>query len=210
YSFTGGSDGGFPDANVIFDAAGNLYSTTQSGGAFGHGTVFRLTPSTGGGWTESVLYSFAGGSDGSEPFTGLIFDSAGNLYGTTAYGGSSGVGTVYELSPISGGAWQETIVHNFNYSATDGAYPVGGLTIDAAGNLYGLTSSGGSGGYGIAYEFSPSGGGTWAEAILYNFGFTVSGTFPVGNVIFDAAGNLYGATAESGTAGLGLVFELSQ
>ena len=174
----------------------------------GHGTAFRLAPSTGGGWTESVLYSFAGGADGSEPFSGLVFDSLGNLYGTTAYGGPNGSGTVFELSPISGGGWQETVLYAFS-GGSDGGYLPAGLTIDAAGNLYGLAGLGGSAGGGVAFELSPSGGGVWTETILYNFAYANSGAFPVGNAIFDTRGNLYGTTYGSGTGGLGLVFELS-
>ena len=208
YNFTGGSDGGLPLANVVFDSAGNLYGTSQSGGSMGHGTVFRLAPSTGGGWTESVLYSFAGGSDGSEPFSGLVFDSAGNLYGTTAYGASFGRGTAFELSPISGGGSQEILLHTFT-GGSDGGYPAGGLTIDAAGNVYGLAGEGGTPDGGVAFELSPSGGGAWTQTILYNFAYDNSGYSPSGSPIFDTQGNLYGTTYSSGTGGLGLVFELS-
>src|ERR1039458_7566385 len=122
-----GTDGTSPRAGLIFDAAGNLYGTTEQGGAYSHGTVFELTPAAGGGWTEQVLHNFNNnGTDGTNPYAGLIFDSAGNLYGTTA----------------AGGGWTEKVLHSFGNS-TDGQYP-NGLIFDAAGNLYGTTWEGGT------------------------------------------------------------------
>ena len=157
YQFTGGSDGSNPGGNLTFDRAGNLYGTTPYGGAFGQGTVFKLTPSN-GGWTESVLHSFTGGSDGEQPNGGVILDEAGNLYGTTWEGGGSGCwgpgcGTVFQLTP-SGSGWKENILYSFQYG-TDGGYPIGGLIFDPSGNLYGTTTSGGSGGGGTVFELSP-------------------------------------------------------
>jgi len=134
YSFTGHADGGMPSASLTMDAAGNLYGTTPIGGAHGFGEVIELSPTTGGGWTETVLYSFAGGSDGATPdFADVIFDKAGNLYGTTFGGGAHSFGTVFELTP-SGSGWLETVLYSFGGGA-DGSNPYSGLVIDPWGNL---------------------------------------------------------------------------
>ena len=140
-----GMDGGFyPEAGLILDPEGNLYGTSSAGGTYGYGTVFELTPAQGGGWTQTVLYSFMFGRDGAYPQGGLIFDAVGNLYGTTPYGGTYGYGTVFELSPVAGGGWTETVLYSFNdNNGTDGVYPEAGLIFDAAGNLYGTTLVGG-------------------------------------------------------------------
>jgi uncharacterized repeat protein (TIGR03803 family) len=215
-----GQDGRLPQAGLIFDAAGNLYGTTEGGGtgsncgAFGCGTVFELTPAAGGGWTETVLYSFGGSPDGADPLAGLIFDAAGNLYGTTGAGGTYDYGTVFELTPAAGGGWTETVLHNFNYNVTDGYYPYAGLILDAAGNLYGTTSQGGTYGYGwgTVFELTPAAGGGWTEKVLHSFPDYngTDGTSPYAGLIFDAAGNLYGTTSQGGTYIFrGTVFELT-
>ncbi len=158
YSFTGricgqSPDGAGPVAGVTFDSAGNLYGTTECGGAYGRGTVFKLTRNSGGTWTESVIYAFQGGNDGANPIASVIFDGAGNLYGTTAYGGRLTDGTIFKLTP-SHDSWTETTLYTFSYS--DGASP-GSVIFDGAGNLYGTTSSGGLYGPagGVAFEFTP-------------------------------------------------------
>src|ERR1035438_1221071 len=145
-----GTDGWRPEAGLIFDAAGNLYGTTSQGGSSGVGTVFELTPATGGTWTEKVLHSFGGGADGGYPEAGLILDAAGNLYGTTQWGGTSTVGAVFELTPAAGGTWTEKVLHSFLNDGTDGVNPVAGLIFDGAGNLYGTTYQGGT--YGRSEE----------------------------------------------------------
>jgi uncharacterized repeat protein (TIGR03803 family) len=149
WDFTDGLDGGKPAGALVFDKAGNLYGTTEIGGKYDKGTVFKLAPTVRGQWKESVLHSFKGGtSDGNYPYSTLIFDAAGNLYGTTYDGGSSscagyGCGTVFKLTPISGGRWKEKILYAFTGS-TDGAHPDrGSLVMDASGNLYGTTVLGG-------------------------------------------------------------------
>jgi uncharacterized repeat protein (TIGR03803 family) len=158
-----GRDGEFPQAGLIFDAAGNLYSTTLYGGdgtfcgGDGCGIVFELTRNAGGGWTEKVLHSFTNdGTDGHNPYAGLALDAAGNLYGTTSGGGAYGGGTVFELSPTTGGGWTETIAYSFNTNGVDGQGPLAGLIFDAAGNLYGTTIYGG-GVYneGSVFEITP-------------------------------------------------------
>jgi uncharacterized repeat protein (TIGR03803 family) len=151
-----GNDGLQPWASLILDAAGNLYGTTSQGGAycapFGCGTVFELSPSEGGGWTETVLHSFNNdGHDGEDPVAPLILDPAGNLYGTTTYGGTGLYGTVFELSHRAGG-WIETVLCNFG---DDNGVIFGGVVMDRAGDLYGNTEGGGLYGYGTAFELTP-------------------------------------------------------
>jgi uncharacterized repeat protein (TIGR03803 family) len=205
-----GMDGENPYAGLIFDAAGNLYGTTSDGGTSNSGTLFELTPAAGGTWTEKVLHSFSGGADGTHPYAGLIFDAAGNLYGTTDLGGAYGYGTVFELTPAAGGTWTEKVLHNFNNDGTDGIEPLAPLIIDAAGNLYGTTYQGGAyNSYGTVFELTPAAGGTWTEKVLHSFGSGTDGLIPYGGLIFDAAGNLYGTTAYGGTNDLGTVFELT-
>ena len=153
HSFGSNTDGTYPWASLTFDAAGNLYGTTVAGGIHTFGTVFELSPQQGGGWTEKVLRSFnASGGDGYEPYAGLILDAAGNLYGTTYYGGIHDFGTAFELSPREGGGWTEKVLHSFNNNGSDGADPYAGLIFDAAGNLYGTTSFGGIHGGGTVFE----------------------------------------------------------
>jgi uncharacterized repeat protein (TIGR03803 family) len=219
HSFTG-ADGWEPDAGLIFDATGNLYSTTYVGGAYGQGVVFKLTPNPDGTWTESVLYSFTGGADGGYPEAGLIFDAAGDLYGTTAFGGSATCpggdecGVVFKLAPNPDGTWTESVLHSFTGGA-DGANPFAGLIFDAAGNLYCTTVGGGDstacpslGGCGVVFKLSSSSSG-WSETVLHTFiGF---GANPYAPVIFDRAGNLYGTTLLGNPAfDDGLMFEITR
>ncbi len=168
HSFGNGEDGIYPFAGLVFDAAGNLYGTTNSGGIHncdtyppGCGMVFELSPKQGGGWTKKVLPSFDYW-DGAYPTTGLIIDAAGNLYGTTPFGGIHGCfggglncGTVFELSPNGSGGWTEKVLHSFNQNGTDGFYPYSNLIFDAAGNLYGTTYAGGIHNYGTVFEITP-------------------------------------------------------
>ena len=211
YRFTGGSDGGNPFSTVTFDRAGNIYGTTISGGTHGLGTVFELSPAGGGTYTETVLYNFAGGNDGANPYDGVVFDTAGNLYGTTQFGGGatvcqSGCGTVFELSP-SGGGWTETVLYRFQ-GASDGQYPSAGVAIDSAGNLYGNTDEPqmGQGGNGpnTIYELSPN-GSNWTYTRL----FAGAGGDGHGRVVLDSSGNLYDVLQTAGVFGYGQVFELA-
>jgi len=200
YRFTEGA-GGWPVGDLVFDQAGNIYGTTYLPG----GVVYELTPS-GGGWTESVLYSFSG-SDGQSPESGLIFDSAGNLYGTTYAGGLSGVGTVFEMSPLGGG-WTEKVLYSFQ-GGSDGAAPFAGLIFDPSGNLYGATSNGGQGGGGTVFKLTPS-GGSWTYSLIYSFaGNKYNYCGPLGTLVMDGVGNLYGTTYCDGAYGLGNVFKLT-
>jgi uncharacterized repeat protein (TIGR03803 family) len=209
YSFQGGSDGEQPVAGLRFDSAGNLYGTASFGGLFSYGIVFELTPAASGEWTESILHAFGSVNDGRSPTTPLVFDSVGNLYGTTEYGGSSSNGIVFELTPGSQQSWSETILHNFAGN-TDGSVPIGPLSFDGAGNLYGTTVSGGApGGAGTVFELEPNGNGTWSERVLHSFGATSTDGLNPNGVVFDSAGNLDGSTGGGGSAGYGTVFQLA-
>jgi len=204
-------DGATPRSGLVLDAAGNLYGTTSAGGAYSGsvgGVVFELTPHPGGTWTEAVLHSFGNGKDGAGIFiSGLVFDSAGNLYGTTSGGGTTsrsicpdGCGAVFELSPGPNGQWTEKVLYEFCSQAdcADGSQPLGGVTLDSSGNLYGTTNLGGTPAqhlYGTVFELSPGEAGQWVETVLYMFqGGTTDGTNPQAGVILDKSGNLYGTT----------------
>jgi hypothetical protein len=146
-----GSGGDNPNCGLLFDAAGNLYGTTFYAGAHGYGNVFELVPTAGGGWEERILHQFTGGKDGANPFAGLTFDGAGNLYGTATGGGADGYGVIFELLPQSGGGWNERVLHAFTGS---GGETPNGVIFDAAGNLYGSTWAG-TGNGGVVYEITP-------------------------------------------------------
>jgi len=189
---------------VTFDNAGNIYGTTSYGGGtrcnYGScGTVYKLTPN-GSGWRETVIYRFTGGSDGANPEAGIIFDDAGNMYGTTSTGGI-GCGTVYKLTPSDSG-WVENILYRFSRE-NDGCGAYAGLTLDAAGNLYGATYGEGPRGGGTLFELSPS-GGNWAFRVLYAF----SDLGPTDSPTIDPAGNLY-STNDTDPSGYGSVFKLT-
>jgi uncharacterized repeat protein (TIGR03803 family) len=200
-------DGAAPIGNLISDSNGNLYGATSSGGSSSDGgMIFELSPKVGGGWTEKILYPFTGNGGGTAPTGSLIFDSNGNLYGTAS-------NIVFELSPQSGGVWTEKVLYTFNGGETDVSAPNGGLIFDKSGNLYGTSSSGGAyDAYGTVYELSPpeSGTGPWTEQILHSFNNNfVDGYRPLGSLIFDPNGNLYGTTSYGGANGQGTVFELT-
>ena len=175
------------------------------------GTAFELKREAGGIWKERVLHSFINnGTDGANPLSGLVFDASGNLYGTTEFGGTFGSGTVFELSPNAIGGWTEKVLHSFSNNGTDGFYPYREVILDGAGNLYGTTTAGGFAGDGIAFELSPDGSGGWTEKVLHTFANNgTDGVEPICGLIFDTAGNLYGTTAQGGTAAAGTVFEIT-
>jgi uncharacterized repeat protein (TIGR03803 family) len=205
-----GPDGAVPWGSLILDASGNLYGTTAGGGAHDGGTVFELTPTVSGGWAVKVLYSLVPGADGNYSYAAVVFDSSGNLYATTASGGTYNYGTVFELKPTLSGSWAEKTLHDFNSNGVDGFSSTAGLIVDASGNLYGTTQSGGLNGQGTVFELSPSPDGAWMETILHNFSDTTAdGGYPCGALALDASGNLYGTTNEGGLSNDGTVFELT-
>jgi uncharacterized repeat protein (TIGR03803 family) len=211
-----GTDGQNPFVGLT-EHAGAFYGTTHGGGPNLIGTVYAIKQIN-GAWKEKVLHAFTGGVDGNEPAARIIFDSAGNLYGTTLYGGTPGLGngTVYRLSQQNG-KWNETVLYAFQGQlggGHDGSIPGGGLIFDAAGNLYGTTGAGGANSTGTVFKLTPS-GNTWIETVIYNFAGKPDGIGPIGELIADSAGTLYGVTNSGGTntntnsAGGGTIFELS-
>jgi len=225
YGLTG-STGWYPSGTTpIFDAKGNLYATTAFGGnggcspyggygCYGLGVVFELSPNGDGTWTEAVLHKFAGGKDGENPVCPLVFDAAGNLYGTTYGGGAYGKGNVFKLTPNGNGTWTLHVLHQFT-GGKDGGMPLGGVIFDAAGNLYGTTNQGGVSGYGVVFKLTPTLTGGWHETVLHAFqdrpgaypggGLNIAG----GTLVFDGSGNLYGTTSGDGTTTFGTVFEIT-
>jgi len=207
YNFSGGADGGIPtNGGLVFDQEGNLYGATENFGAYGYGVVFKLSPSSGGGWTENVLHSFAETeSDGGGP-TSVVVDRKGNLYGTTTQGGAYRFGTAFQLTPSSQGAWTETILHDFG-NGLDGAHPVSGVIV-AAGRLFGTTEYGGHYGLGAVYALTHAGNQV-KETLLDNFtSINGDGFAPQSVVTFDEVGNLYSTTYGGGADEYGTVFEL--
>jgi uncharacterized repeat protein (TIGR03803 family) len=203
-----GTDGVGPYSGVVFDAAGNLYGTTIGGGIYAYGTVYELTPRTGGGWRQMILHNFED-ADGQEPRGGVILDGLGNLYGTTLHGGTFFNGVAFELSPQTDGPWTEIVLHSFGGSG-DGFIPDSGPIFDQAGNLDGTTDLGGAFGLGgTAFELTPAAGGSWTETVMYSFGNGTDGCCPLAGLTLDASGNLYGTTLGGGTAGFGTAFELT-
>jgi len=238
YKFPGGDNGAFPQSGVIFDAAGNLYGTTQFGTAYeaspaqggwteqgiynvggelqagfvmdsagnlytaGNNQVMQFMPFE-GGWIKNILYIFSGDDNGTAPAGGVIFDSAGNLYGSTTHGGTLGGGTIFELSP-SGGGWTLSTLCNL---AGNGG-PQSSLTMDAAGNLYGTTEYDGHFGGGSVFEATPN-GNNWTCTDLHSFQQEGNGVAPLGGVTLDAGGNLYGTTSEGGSHGSGTIWEIT-
>ena len=201
YSFSDGTDGGQSYSKLVGDSDGNGYGTTAVGGdltacgGVGCGVIFKLRRSG----QYHVLYTFEGDADGANPWSGLLRDSAGNLYGTTEAGGTAGFGTVFKLAPTG----QKTTLYNFQ-GGLDGAYPFGELVADRRGNLYGTTYKGGSVGVGTVYRVSPSG-----ETVLYSFQGGGDGKNPYAGLVRDEAGNLYGTTYGDGIFNYGTVFKLS-
>jgi len=240
YSFQGGTDGDLGIGNLTFDAAGNLYGATEYGGGFGTcnapfyqncGTIFKLSPpkTKGGIWTEKVLYSFKGGTDGANPNGGLIFGKDGAIYGTTFFGGGVylygqlelgcqgaggvGCGAVFQLEPsqAADSTWSENVLYRFQGSPEDGAAPSAGLAVDRDGNLYGTTLGGGPTGGGTLFQLVPSKvpGWPWHEIGIFRF-TGASGDLPTGPVILDGQGGIYGTASADGPYSEGSIFRLSR
>ena len=214
YSFSGGADGAFPLGGVIVDDAGNLYGTASEGGLLsdcdgaGCGVVFEVSSGIAGGWTQTTLHGFAE-IEGALPSSGLIFGANRTLYGTTVEGGTNGYGTVFEVAPFQGG-WTETTLHSFSDQESA---PAGGLTLNH-GRLFGMTMLGGTRNAGTVFELSRTKSGA-VESIVHNFSGRSGGTIPIGSVVFDERGNLYGSASEGGNSGCdsnqgcGAIFELT-
>ena len=219
HSFSG-YDGSSPISALTFDSSGNLFGTTLEEGANSNcyeaacGTVFELLRTSNGGWIEKTIHNFANdGADGYGPTSGVIVDAAGNLYGTTQYGGgstacSNGCGVVFKFSPGPGGRWTETILHSFQ--GPEGDFPMAPLTL-YAGALYGTTEGGGTDGAGTVFQLSSTGNGGWTYTVLHSFLVNgVDGYYPLfGALIRDSSGNLYGTTYEGGSDFYGAVYELT-
>ncbi len=203
YSPPGETFGVLPVNGVVSDSAGNLYGVFQRGGPYGPGAVYGLSDS-GSGWTEQTIYGFTDGSDGAGP-SGVIVDPSGDLYGATTYGGAGQGGTIFKLSH-GGGGWSFTTLYNINGTGPCGVRDT--LTLDSAGNLYGTTYCDGAYGYGSIFELTPS-GGSYAFTDLHDFTNGDDGSYPNGNLVLDAQGNLYGTTFGGGADGGGVVFEVT-
>lgn len=206
HSFGNPGDGAGLFGALTPGAGGIVYGISEAGGSYNGGIAFELTPAPGGAWNETILHSFpANSADGYNSVGNLIRDKFGNLYGTTEWGGTNGMGTVFELSP-SNGQWSETILCSLEFS--DGGSPYGGLALDARGDVYGVTIS-------EVFELSPSSDGTWTKTVIHTFNGSPDGWFPNGNLVFDKSGNLYGTASAGGNTttcgqnGCGIVFELS-
>jgi uncharacterized repeat protein (TIGR03803 family) len=200
HQFGNTGDGSRPLHSVVLDSAGNAYGTTSGGGEYGYGSVFQLVHS-GSGWTENVLYNFAG-DIGNAPSNGVILDPAGNLYGATMQSRSSGP-VIFELSP-SGGSWQLSVL----YTLPGGDNILGNMVFDSQGNLYGVTEGGGAFGPGMIFKLTPSGGG-WNFTDLYDFTGGNDGGNPSGDLTMDASGTLYGTTQNDGVGYSGTVWKLA-
>jgi uncharacterized repeat protein (TIGR03803 family) len=194
-------DGNFPVGPLTADGRGNLYGAAVAGGTYSAGAIFELSPEANGTWTEKVIYSFTGGSDGASPYGGVVFDAMGNLYCTPSIGGADGFGTVLELVLGADGSWTDKTLHTFT-GKDDGASPYSGVTFDTAGNLYGMASSGPKD-YGVLFQLAPQSNGTWTERIIYSFTGGNGGLESDGDVVIDKQGNLY-------TAGIYSVLKFTQ
>jgi uncharacterized repeat protein (TIGR03803 family) len=213
YDFRGGNgDGSGPQ--VVLAADGAVFGATEEGGPANSGIVFQLRPSPTfprtalAPWNETVLYSFEGGSDGATPGSPPIFDSAGNLYGTTVSGGGEDAGTVYELVPSDQG-YAEQVLYRFSDPGPSGSNPAAGLVADSSfTNLYGVAAYGGSIGFGTVFRLTKT-GSNWTESVLYNFHGGADGAEPFTGLALDSSGNLYGAAARGGSGGGGTIFKLT-
>ena len=200
HSFAGKSDGNAPYAGVAFDSHGNLLGTTYGGGSAGLGIVYRLSPQSSGSWKETILHVFQGqsASDGAEPFSGVLLDKSGNIYGAASAGGTFNYGAVFEL--VAANKFSSTLLHSFNLDNKDGTFP-NGIIFDLKGNLLGTTQGAGQNdGNGTVFKLTRGTNG-WTETVLFTFQGSADGTYPNTSLFRDTAGNLYGATIWGGTLG---------
>jgi uncharacterized repeat protein (TIGR03803 family) len=211
YNF--GPTGKFPFGGLIFDAAGSLYGTTKSGGTAGLGSVYRLSLGKNGTWKATALYSFLGNADGKTdgkaPYGAVVFDGQGNLYGTTKAGGRFNGGIVFQLQPSLKTTWTERVLTNGGAGHGGGKQFLSDVVFDASGRLYGTGAGGGAFTSGVVYRLTPRATGTWTNEVLYAFTGLNDGGTPMGGVVLDAKGNIFGTTYTGGEAGNGAVFEIT-
>jgi uncharacterized repeat protein (TIGR03803 family) len=216
YSFGGKPDGAGPEGSLIVDRAGNLYGVTGFGGTFDCGSIFELSPNTDGSWTEQVLYSFRGTTDGAGP-QGVSLAVNGDLYGVAESGGeitdrycklANGCGVAFKLKKNPDGSWSHRTLHTFTGPPLDGYHPLSNLTLDGHGNIYGVTLGGGTQGYGIVFKLDAAGN----ETILHSFD-GIDGLDPESGLVMDANGNLFGTTVGGGNSscsnGCGTIFKIT-
>jgi uncharacterized repeat protein (TIGR03803 family) len=207
HTFTGGADGSSGSAGRMLLSHGSLYGAATTGGLYGAGVIFELTPTPVGEWDLRTLYSFHGQPDGSFPYGALLRAASGKWYGTTYYGGRNGIGAVYELAPRPTGEWRERVIYSFQ-NGSDGNSPISNLVSDAAGNLYGTTSEGGLGS-GTIFKLTPGGGGQWTESVVHAFEGPPDGGFSYNGMVVDPFGNFYGATVHGGIADDGSIYQFT-
>jgi uncharacterized repeat protein (TIGR03803 family) len=207
HAFTGSDDGAGPGAGLSIDSNGDVYGTTPTGGTYGAGTIFRLHRGKGDQWKLKVLHAFTGGSDGIGGSAGRLVLSGTHVYGTATAGGDNSQGAAFELTQKQSGRWKFMPIYQFT-GQPDAGFPYGGLALDISGNLYGTTYYGGASGMGSVYRLARK-SGAWSEKLLYSFKGGSDGGAPLGNVVIDATGNLFGTTSGGGSAGDGVIFELS-
>ncbi|MGC2475579.1 MAG: choice-of-anchor tandem repeat GloVer-containing protein [Candidatus Sulfotelmatobacter sp.] len=208
HTFTGGVDGGGGSAGrLLIDPKGNIYGVCTTGGLTGFGTVYEVSRAN-GRIQFTTLYAFQDSPDGALPYSGLVFDKSGNLYGTTYYAGANDVGTVYSLTPNNGG-WTEQVLYSFQGGA-DGSSPISSLVSDGHGSFYGTTSADGSScGCGTIYKMTPTASGLWTESVVYRFPGSPGLGDAYNGIVTDGAGNFYGTTVNGGTSNDGAIYEFT-
>jgi uncharacterized repeat protein (TIGR03803 family) len=207
HAFTGGVDGSSGSAGRMFLDHRRLYGAATTGGTYGAGVIFELTPTAGGEWDFRTLYSFHGQPDGSFPYGGLLKAASGKIYGTTYYGGQNGIGSVYELTPRATGEWRERLIYSF-HNGSDGNSPISNLVFDATGDLLGTTSEGGLGS-GTIFKLAPAGSNQWTESVVHAFAGPPDGGFSYNGMVVDPFGNFFGATVHGGDADDGCVYQFT-
>ncbi len=205
HAFTGGSDGAVGSLGALLYESGSFYGVTEEAGANGAGTVFKLSPASRRGWKLTTIYAFKGVPDAASPYGGLVADAAGDLFGTTYYGGANGVGSVFELTPSGHGKYRERVLYSF-LGGSDGSYSTSTLVFGSSNTLYGTTSmGGGSCDCGTVFKVDANSG---TEQVLHSFGSGTDGSYPYYGLTPDGSGNFYGSTVAGGNFGQGTIFEI--